>query len=122
MTGTLAGLHSWWAWVAVVGNGLAGAWALAASRWDGLRFPALWWFTGMAQVAMFLQVVLGVALVSGQDREAPQFHLFYGFLTLVAIAIVYSYRSQLRHRIHLLYGLGGLFIMGLGIRAMVLPA
>jgi hypothetical protein len=36
------------------------------------------------------------------------------------VAIIYSYRSQLRHRVYLLYGLGGLFVMGLGIRAMVL--
>ena len=121
MTATLVALHSSWAWVAVLGNGLAGAWALGAGRWSRLRTRALWWFTGFAQVAMFVQVVLGVAVVSAEHREAPQFHMFYGFIALIAIAIVYSYRSQLRHRLYLLYGLGGLFIMGLGIRAMVLP-
>ena len=29
------------------------------------------------------------------------------------------YRTQMRHRLYLLYGLGGLFLMGLGIRAML---
>jgi len=32
---------------------------------------------------------------------------------------VYSYRAQLRHKLYLLYGFGGLFLMGLGIRAML---
>jgi hypothetical protein len=67
-----------------------------------------------------VQVLLGVALVTSEDEPAPQFHTFYGFLTLITVAILYSYRSQMRHRLLLLYGLGGLFLMGLGIRAMVL--
>ena len=37
-----------------------------------------------------------------------------------SVAIVYSYRAQLRAQRYLLYGFGGLFLMGLGIRAMVL--
>jgi hypothetical protein len=48
--------------------------------------------------------------------------MFYGFLTIIAVAIIYSYRHQMRHRIYLLYGLGGLFIMGLAIRALLLDA
>ena len=69
---------------------------------------------------MFVEVGLGVWLVARSGREVDDFHQFYGFVALVAIGIIYSYRSQLRERIHLLYGLGGLFIMGLGIRAMLL--
>jgi hypothetical protein len=46
--------------------------------------------------------------------------VFYGFLAVFAVAIIYSYRTQLRNRLYLLYGLGGLFIMGLGIRALLL--
>ena len=40
----------------------------------------------------------------------------------VAIAIIYSYRFQMKHRLYLLYGLGSLFVMGLGIRAMLIAA
>lgn len=115
----LRDFHSGWAWMAIVGNGLAGLWALAAIKLPSLRTRALWWFTGLAQVAMFVQVGLGVALVAGQGLVAPQFHQFYGFVALIAIGIVYSYRASLKHRLHLLYGLGGLFIMGLGIRALL---
>ena len=103
----------------VIGNGLAGLWALGASRFPPLRTKALWWFTAFAEVAVFVQVALGVAMVSGQGLEAPQFHMFYGFVAIVAVGILYSYRAQLRHRLYLLYGLGGLFVMGLGIRAML---
>ena len=68
---------------------------------------------------MFVQVGLGVGLVAGQHIKAPQFHMFYGFVAIISVGIIYSYRAQLRHRIYLLYGLGGLFVMGLGIRALL---
>lgn len=117
---SLSDLHVGWAWVVIVGNGLAGLWSLAAVRWSPLRTRALWWFTAAAQTSVFVEVGLGVGMVAGQDRQVEQFHMFYGFLAIIAVAIIHSYRQQLRHRIYLLYGLGGLFVMGLGIRALVL--
>ena len=119
---TLLDVHEWWAWVVIVGNGLAGAWALGALRWPALRHRALWWVTAFAEVAVFVQVGLGVGLVAGQGVKASQFHMFYGFLGIIAVAIIYSYRNQMRARLYLLYGLGGLFVMGLGIRAMQVGA
>lgn len=113
-------LHQDWSWVVIIANGCAGCWALAANWVTHLRGRALWWFTGAAQLTMFVQVVLGVILVSRYDLEFPQFHAFYGFVGIIAIAIIYSYRIQMRHRLYLLYGLGGLFVMGLGIRALLL--
>ncbi len=115
---SLADLHAAWAWVVVIANGLAGLWALAAWRVDVLRIRWLWWFTAAAQVTVFVQAGLGVGLVAGQGREAPQFHTFYGFVAIIAIGIIYSYRQQMRHQQHLLYGLGELFVMGLAIRAL----
>ena len=116
----LRDVHVALAWVVVIANGAAGAWALAADRWPALRHASLWWFTGVAQVAIAVEVVLGVVLVAREDREAPQFHMFYGFVALAAVGIIYSYRQQLASRRYLLYGFGGLFLMGLGIRAMVI--
>ncbi|HVF13166.1 MAG TPA: hypothetical protein VM942_01135 [Acidimicrobiales bacterium] len=113
-------LHEWWAWVVIVGNGLAGLWALGAVRWPRLRVPALWWVTGLAQVAVFVEVILGVWLMAHDHIEAPQFHTFYGFLAIIAVAIIHSYRQQMKHRLYLLYSLGGLFVMGLAIRALLL--
>lgn len=111
--------HTAWSWFMIIGNGLAGAWALAAHRVTPMRTRALWWFTGAAQVAIFVQVILGVALVNKEKLEFPAFHAFYGFVAIMAVAIIYSYRHQLKGKVYLLYGWGGLFLMGLGIRAML---
>ena len=115
-------LHAGWAWIVVVGNGLAGLWALGAERVEALRTRALWWFTAFAQVSIFVQVAVGVRLLSGRDTEAARFHMFYGFVAIVAVGILYSYRQQLRSRRYLLYGFGGLFVAGLAVRAMTIPA
>ncbi len=116
---TLLELHNSWSWIMIVGNGLAGLWALVAHKNVALRSRALWWFTGIAQVSVFVQVVLGVAVVNRDKIEYPAFHAFYGFVAIIAIAIIYSYRAQLKSKMYLLYGFGGLFIMVLGIRAML---
>lgn len=116
---TVLRLHESWSWVVILGNAAAGLWSLGAHRWDALRTRALWWFTTVAQVSIFVQVILGVVLVNRDKIEPPQFHLFYGFVAIIAVGILYAYRVQLRHRLYLLYGLGGLFLMGLGIRAML---
>jgi hypothetical protein len=116
----LLDVHKTWAWVVIIGNGLAGVWALGAHWQPSLRTRALWWFTVAVEFAVFVQVALGVGMVAGQDLEAPQFHMFYGFVAIIAIGIIYSYRNQIARRyLYLLYGGGGLFIMGLGIRALL---
>jgi hypothetical protein len=108
------------AWVVVVANAAAGAWALAANWLPALRTPWLWRFTVAAELTIVAQVILGVILVAGEDREAPQFHMFYGFVALASVGIIYSYRQQIAAHVYLLYGLGGLFLMGLAIRAMII--
>ncbi len=110
--------HQDWAWVVIVGNGLAGAWALAAHRWERFRLRWLWWLTAVVEVAVLVQVVLGVVLLNVEHRKQDQFHMFYGFVAFASVGIIYAYRHQLRDRLYLLYGGGGLFLMGLGIRAI----
>ena len=116
---TLNDLHTNWAWVVIIGNALAGIWALSANKLVSLRTRALWWYTGVAEATLFVQVILGVIMVNRDKAVFPAFHAFYGFVAIIAIAIIYSYRAQLKGRVYLLYGFGGLFIMGLGIRAML---
>jgi hypothetical protein len=116
----LVDVHTNFAWFVVVGNGLAGVWALAAHWVEQLRVRPLWWLTAVVQVAIFVQVGFGVLLITAEDRQAPDFHLFYGFVALAAVGIIYSYRQQLQPHRFLLYGGGGLFLMGLGIRAMII--
>jgi len=115
-------LHQSFGWVTIIANGLAGLWCLASLRIPALRSRALWWFVGIAQLTMMVQVILGVLLITVEEAEPVQFHMFYGFVALIAIGIIYSYRQQMMHRIYLLYGLGSFFVMGLGIRAMLIES
>lgn len=115
----LVDLHKSWAWVVIFGNALAGIWALGAHKLPQLRSRALWWFTAAVQLSIFVQVAMGVALVNRYKLEFPQFHAFYGFVAIIVVAIIYSYRAQLKKKVYLLYGFGGLFLMGLSIRAML---
>ena len=116
----LLDVHAAVAWVVVLSNALAGVWALAAHWLPAVRHRTLWWFTLAAELTIVAQVILGVLLVTTEDREAPQFHMFYGFVALASVGIIYSYRQQLAAHKYLLYGLGGLFLMGLAIRAMLI--
>lgn len=106
----------------VFANALAGLWALGAHRFAALRHPAMWWFTIAAEVAIFVQVALGVALVAIDGFEVDHFHAFYGFVALVTVGLIYSYKAQIDPWRYLLYGFGGLFLMGLALRAIALPA
>ncbi len=118
----LADAHTTLAWVVVLANGLVGCWALAAHVVEPLRHRSLWVVVAIAQGLLFVEVALGAARLSQLEGDAPEFHTFYGFLTLVGVAILYGYRSQLDQWRYVLYGGGSLFIMGLAIRAMTLDA
>jgi hypothetical protein len=115
-------IHKYWGYVAIGLNAIAGLYALAAWRWKSLRGKPLWILTIVAESAILIQVLLGTILVAGDEtyrKVVPRFHMFYGFLIFVTIGLLYQYRSQMKGRQELLYGLGGLFIMGLGIRAIL---
>ncbi len=118
---SLSALHTVVGWVVVAANGLVGLWALTAHWVDAVRSRWLWWATAATQVLVGLQVILGVVFQQTSEREAPGIHEFYGFLTLISVAILYSYRLQIPKWRYLLYGFGGLFIMGLALRTVFLP-
>ncbi|MEO6123184.1 MAG: hypothetical protein ABIR32_05705 [Ilumatobacteraceae bacterium] len=116
---SLHDFHESFGWVTIASNGLAGVWALAAHQFPVFRRRALWWFTGVAQFTIFVQALLGVILLN-KGYKPHQFHEFYGFVAIIAVAIIYSYRNQLKGKTYLLYGVGSLFVMGLCMRAMYL--
>jgi len=119
---TLHDIHHALAWFLVLSNAAVGVWALAAQYLPVLRVRAMWWAIGVAQLSAFVIAVVGVLMVNRYDVELDQFHALYGFSAIVAVGILYSYRGSpfVKDKVYLLYGLGGLFIMGLGIRAMYL--
>ena len=81
----------------------------------------MWIATILAEGAILLQVLTGTILVSSKDYTAPKFHLFYGILAFLTISLAFAYRDQMRGagRREMFYGLVGLFVMGLGIRAIL---
>jgi hypothetical protein len=116
---TLRSFHGWWGYAAIVVNGLVGLAALLAWRVSGIRGRWLWIAIVVAEAAMMLQVLVGVVLVASKDYTVPRFHMFYGFLAFLTVGLAYQYRNQMRGRREMLYGLVGLFLMGLGIRAVL---
>ena len=115
--------HEVGAWVLMMSNAAVGTWCLGAHYEARLRVRPLWWAVIAAQVFVFVQVALGVILMNVEDLEPPELHVLYGFSAIIAIAILYGYRSTsewVKQRQYLVYGLGSLFIMGLGIRELFL--
>ncbi len=117
---TTTEVHQVLAWVVIISNGVAGTWALGAHWVPALRVRPLWWAVIAAELTIFLQVALGVFMLASQGLAVGRFHIFYGFVAIVAVAILYAYRSSLTAWLYLLYGFGGLFLMGLAIRSYVL--
>ena len=105
-------------WVQVGVNAAAGAWALAAHRWPAVRNRALWVVTVVAQLVVTANVVMASVLLARYDWKFPELHMLYEFSGLVAIGIVYSYAQQMKPRRFLIYGGGGLFLMGLALRSL----
>lgn len=117
---SLRNLHIAVGWTMTVANGLVGLWALAAHWKPGLRHPSLWPATAVAEVLIVVQVALGVLNMNLNDLEVNGMHIFYGFVSAFTVGIIYSYRQQLEQWRYLLYGFGGLFLMGMGIRAITI--
>lgn len=119
---TVFEIHKTFAWVAIGLNALVGIYALVAWKVKAWRGRPLWIATIVAEVSILIQVILGVTMVAGDETyraTVPRFHMFYGFLIFITIGLLYQYRAQMKGRQELLYGIGGLFIMGLGIRAVL---
>ncbi len=110
--------HNVLAYFVVISTGLAASWALLAHWLKKLRHKFLWWFTTFAYVTVAVEVILGSIQQVSEDIDLDGFHAFYGFLAFITAALIYSYRNQLANKKFLLFGLGGLFLMGLAIRAM----
>jgi hypothetical protein len=106
------------AWLLIGSNAFAGVWCLVAYRFDQIRSRLMWAIVIIAQLTTFSQAVIGALLANRDDVELDDMHALYGFSAIIAVAIMYSYRTSpfMKGKELVLYGLGGLFIMGLGLR------
>lgn len=110
------------AWLLIGLNAVAGIWCLAAFRWHRLAGRPMWVFVAVAQLTAFTQALIGALLANRDDVELDDMHALYGFSAMIAVGIMYSYRGSpgLKGKEPLLYGFGSLFVMGLGLRNLVL--
>ena len=79
----------------------------------------MWIATIFAEGAILLQVLTGTILVSSKQYVAPRFHMFYGFVAFITVGLAYSYRYAMKGKLQMWYGIVGLFLMGVGIRAVL---
>ena len=114
--------HEVTAWLLIGSNAVAGALCLAAYRWDRLRGAWLWILVIVAEALVFVQATIGTILARQTGIELGDLHALYGFSAIVAVMIMYGYRTSpfLKGKELLLYGLGSLFVMGLGLRNLFL--
>ena len=112
-------IHTVNAWLFIAANGLVGIWALGADRWPRFRGRVGWIAVIVAEIIVIVQVFLGVAIVMGNEVDNDQ-HQLYGFAAFASVGLIYAYRNEMKQRPYLLYGLGSLWLMGLGIRGMFL--
>lgn len=82
----------------------------------GSRFFAA---VSLAVGVVVLQVILGLGTMNLEGNNPGNQHVFYGIVISFTLAFAYIYRSQLRKRPALGYGLLMLFVMGLGIRGIM---
>lgn len=114
-------IHVVLGWTLTIANGLVGAWALVAHWVEAARHRMLWPATAVAQSLIVVQAIVGVVTLRVNEVEVDGVHQFYGFFSAFAVAIIYSYRESLQQWRYLLYGGGGLFLMGMGLRTILIP-
>jgi hypothetical protein len=104
--------------IAVCVSGVVGLWGVAMYKRETVPRSFLW-AVGVAVASLLLQVTLGVVVMSTEDIDPGNQHVFYGVVVAVTFAFAYIYRAQFRKRPALYYGLLLLFTMGLGIRGIM---
>jgi len=110
------------AWLLIGTNALAGLWCLVAYQVRGLEGRPMWVLVIVAQLTTFSQAAIGALLADRDDVVLDDMHALYGFSAIIAVGIMYSYRTSsfLKGKELLLYGFGSWFVMGLGLRNLVL--
>jgi urea transporter len=110
------------AWLLIGMNAAMGVWCLSAYQLSRLRGRLMWIGVIVAQLTIFVQAVVGALLSKREGVELDDMHALYGFSAIVAVGIMYSYRTSpfMKGKELVLYGFGSLFIMGLGLRNLYL--
>lgn len=120
--GDLHEAHRLVGWLLIGSNAFVGAWCTGAQYVPALRRRVMWFAVIAAQFVVGAQAIIGAILATRPGVPLDDMHALYGFSAVIAVGILYSYRSSpfIRDKQYLLYGIGSLFVMGLGLRNLVL--
>lgn len=115
-------LHEVNAWLLIGCNAAMGVWCLLAYRYSYLSGRPVWIGVIIAQLTTFVQAAVGAVLSNRDGVELDDMHALYGFSAIIAVGIMYSYRTSpfMKGKELALYGFGSLFVMGLGLRNLYL--
>ena len=84
-------------------NAIAGVWGILLDR-KSLKSTRFFWAAIVAaQIVVFAQAIVGVALQSEEKIEPDDFHYLYGFSMIIAIALLYGYRNTISNKISALW-------------------
>ena len=73
----------------------------------------------MTEVLFVLQALVGIGLYTSGRRPHDSLHLLYGVLLIITLPVATSYTSSHdKRREPLVFGVAGLFMTGLAIRAL----
>jgi len=118
----MVGIHGLIAQSVVLYFALVGLWGVV----QGLRkVPLDSTYRGALVVGGALgviQLLVGVLLIVAGLRPRDDLHYLYGLSVIITLPLIHQYLAGRRWRAPLAYGLGCLFIMGLGIRAITTGA
>ncbi|MGH8992976.1 MAG: hypothetical protein ACRDZ7_15825 [Acidimicrobiia bacterium] len=104
--------------MAIAVNAVVGVAGLVVWQRPALRGRWLGPLVALAHGALIVQVTTG-AILEGSPRFAVgRIHIFYGFVAFVTVGIVAASRDHMRGRQEMFLGLAGLFLMGVGLRAV----
>ena len=122
MTSELHRAHEIVAWLLIVSNAVVGAWCMVAQKWPVFGGRPVWVGVVVAQSTAAVQAIVGVALSRQAGVVLDDMHALYGFSAIIAVVIMYSYRTSpfMKGNELVLYGFGSLFVMGLGLRNLYL--
>lgn len=118
-TSLIGTAHGMTGLVVVVVLGVVALWGLILAAIRRPPGPVFGWGFGVAVTALLAQVAMGLWAFSVDGVEPGNQHVFYGVVVSFTLAFAYIYRSQLRKRPALSYGLLALFMMGLGVRGIM---
>ena len=110
--------HTTWGYIAAGISGVVGLWGVLMTRRPAVP-RAFYWGVGLAIAGLLSQVAVGVTIMTTQDIDPGNQHVFYGVVLAVTFSFAYSYRAQFRKRPALYLGLLRVFTMGSAIRGIM---